>query len=176
MAVAFRGRYDRVAITFHWVIAALVLVNLAIGLFHESLFDGMSLMPFHKSNGILILGLSIARLGWRLGHRPPSLPAGSPRWERALARSVHWLFYTLLILLPLSGWIFSSNPARPRPIDWFGLFELPVLPVGEALAGAAHGGHDLMGFAMAGLVVLHVAAALRHHFVLRDRTLARMLP
>ncbi|NIJ19694.1 cytochrome b561 [Sphingomonas naasensis] len=175
--MALRGdRYNRGAIAFHWAIAALVLVNLFIGLFHETLLAGLRVMPLHKAIGATVLVLSIARLGWRLTHRPPALPEAVPGWERALANSLHWLFYALLLILPLTGWIFSSNPERPRPVSWFGLFDLPLLPVSSGAAGAAHEAHELLGLLMTALVVLHIAAALRHHFLLRDRVLVRMLP
>jgi cytochrome b561 len=174
---ASRGdRYDAGAIAFHWVIAALVLFNLWLGIFHDALPDEWKVMPVHKSVGITVLALSIARLGWRLTHRPPPFPAGTPAREKALAKVVHWLFYALLILLPLSGWLLSSDPRRPRPIDWFWQGEVPVLPVSHDVAETAHDLHGPMGYLMAALVLLHIAAALGHHFLRRDRLLARMLP
>jgi len=175
MRAARGDRYSRGAIAFHWAIAALVLVNLFIGLFHESLLEGVRAMPTHKAIGVTVLVLSVARLGWRLTHRPPDFPEHMPGWEKALAKGVHWLFYALLIVLPLSGWAFSSDPERLRPFSWFGLFEVPLLPVSADLAGFAHEAHERMGLAMAGLVALHIAAALRHHFLLRDKVLVRML-
>jgi cytochrome b561 len=170
------GRYSRGAIAFHWVIAALVLFNLWLGLFHEVLPREWKVMPVHKSVGVTILVLSVLRLGWRLTHRPPALPVLMPRWEKAVARTVHWIFYALLLVLPLTGWIFSSNPERLRPVSWFWLFDLPVLPVSAGFADAAKETHELLGWTMAVLVVIHIAAALRHHFLRKDLVLARMLP
>jgi cytochrome b561 len=169
-------RYSKGAIAFHWTIAALVLFNLWLGIFHDALPREWKVMFVHKSVGVTILVLSIGRLAWRLAHRPPMLPAVLPRWEKALAKATHWAFYALLFVLPLTGWIFSSNPERLRPVSWFGLFELPSLPVTSGLAEAAKETHELLGLTMAALVLLHVAAALRHHFLLRDKVLARMLP
>lgn len=169
-------RYSKGAIAFHWAIALLVIVNLVIGLFHESLFNPAQVMPLHKSLGILILVLTIGRIAWRLGHRPPPLPVAMSGFERMVMKGTHLLFYILLIAVPMSGWVMSSNPARPRPVDFFGLGELPLLPVSGSMAGAAHEGHEIMGLFMAALVVLHVAAALRHHFLLRDGLLRRMMP
>jgi cytochrome b561 len=169
-------RYDWGAIAFHWTIAALVLVNLFLGLFHESLLEGIRVIPTHKAIGVTVLVLSIGRLGWRLTHRPPHFPENMKAREKAFAKGLHWLFYALLIVMPLTGWMFSSNPQRPRPVSWFGLFDLPLLPVTRDIAVAAHEAHELLGLLMAGLVILHIAAALRHHFVLRDRVLERMLP
>ena len=169
-------RYSRGAIAFHWVIAVLVLFNLFVGLFHESLLEGVRVMPAHKATGIAILGLTLGRMVWRLAHKPPHLPDAMPGWEKAIAKAVHFILYALLLILPLTGWLLSSNPERPRPIDWFGLFQIPVLPATPGIAGTAHEAHELLGYLMAALVVIHIAAALRHHFVLRDRVLARMAP
>jgi len=132
-------------------------------------------MPAHKAIGITVLVLTLGRIGWRLGHRPPPLPPATPGWERLAAHAVHRLFYLLLMVLPLSGWAMVSG-IRRNPLDWFGLFPIPYLPIPPSLAHLGHDAHGLIGFAMLGLVALHVAAALRHHFVLRDGVLSRMLP
>lgn len=170
-------RYSRGAIAFHWVIALFVLANLFLGLAHESLLDGLKwVMPTHKAIGVTVLALTLGRIGWRLVHKPPHLPAAMPGWEKAVAKGVHFVFYALLLALPLTGWMLSSNPERPRPIDWFGLFQLPVLPIDKTAAMLGRTLHEPLGLLMTALVVLHVAGALRHHFILRDRVLARMLP
>ena len=175
--MALRGdRYSRGAIAFHWTIAALVLFNLWLGLFGDSLPREWKVMPLHKSVGITILALTLGRIAWRLTHKPPHLPDHMPGWERTVAKTVHWIFYAALLILPLTGWLMSSNPERPRPISYFFLFDLPVLPATPALAKAAHQAHEVIGIAAAILVGLHILGALRHHFLLRDRVLARMLP
>jgi cytochrome b561 len=169
-------RYSRGAIAFHWVIAALVLFNLALGIFHDSLPREWKVMPVHKSVGITVLVLTLGRIAWRLTHRPPSLPARMPGWEKAAANAAHFLLYALLLILPLTGWLLSSNPNKPRPFSWFFLFDVPVLPATPAIARNAHQAHELLGWVMAGLVAIHILAALRHHFLLRDRVLTRILP
>ncbi len=151
-------RYGRVAIAFHWTIAALVVANLAIGLLFRSA------LPAHKAIGITVLA-----------HRPPPLPDHVARWERGAAHTTHWALYLLMILLPLSGWAMVSGGER-RPLTWFGLFDIPYLPVGNATAASAHDAHGVLGWLMLTLVVLHVAAALRHHLILRDSVLLRMAP
>ncbi|MDJ0276988.1 cytochrome b [Sphingomonas sp. 2R-10] len=161
-------RYSRGAILFHWTIAAFVLVNLWIGLVGGS-------MAAHKAIGITVLVLTLGRIGWRIGHAPPLLPAGIPAWERMVATATHLLFYALLLIVPLSGWAMVSGATR-RPLEWFGLFPIPYLPIPPAVADLGHEAHEVVGFAMAGLVALHVAAALRHHFLLRDGVLLRMVP
>jgi cytochrome b561 len=169
-------RYSRVAIAFHWAIAALILFNLWLGLFHESLPREWKVMPVHKSVGITVLALTLARIAWRLAHRPPALPGHMPAVEKLAARASHFLLYALMLALPLTGWLMSSNPERPRPVEYFFLFKLPVLPATPGVAGAAHEAHELLGWAMLVLVAVHILAALRHHFLLRDRVLVRMLP
>ena len=176
-AIARTDRYHKGAIWFHWAIAVLVIVNILIGLFHESLLDGVkAAMPLHKSIGLLVLVLTLGRIGWRLTHRPPPLPAGVKDWEKNAAHVVHWAFYVLMFVLPLTGWMMVSHSTHPKPIIWFGLFQVPFLPVTHDVAGVAHEGHEILGYLMAALVVLHVAAALRHHFVLRNPVLTRMWP
>lgn len=170
-------RYTRGAIWLHWGIAALVLVNLMIGLLHESVLRGVpGAMPLHLSLGITVLVLTLLRIGWRLAHRPPPLPVALTALERRGAHIAHGAFYTLLLILPVTGWMLVSGKPTSKPFGWFDLFDVPPLPVSRAVSGVAHQAHGWLGYAMAGLVLLHVAAALRHHFVLRDSVLARMLP
>jgi len=175
-AVVRTDRYSRGAIAFHWIIALAVLFNLGVGLFHDSLPSAWRVMPLHKAMGITILVLSLARLAWRLTHTPPPLPVATPHWVRAAAKTSHWALYALTIILPITGWMMVSNGTPPRPLDWFGLFPIPFLPVSRAASGFGHDAHEILGLAMAGLVVLHILAALRHHLLLRDSTLVRMLP
>lgn len=175
-AIVRTDSYTRSAIAFHWAIAVAIIVNLAIGIGHDAMPRGWGVMPFHKALGITILVLSVARLAWRLTHRPPPLPATAPTWERTLAAATHWTLYALTIAVPLTGWMMSSGGNPPRPLSWFGLFPIPHLPVDKASAGFGGEAHEVLGYALAALVVLHVLAALRHHLILRDATLVRMLP
>lgn len=176
MATQATRRYSRGAILFHWTIAAAILFNLWLGMWHDNLPDTWKVMPVHKALGITILVLSVARLAWRMTHPAPPLEPTMPAWERVAATTSHWALYALTILVPLTGWAMVSGAASRRPFDWFGLFPLPYLPVSAAVGGAAHEGHEVLGYALAALVVVHVLAALRHHLVLRDATLVRMLP
>lgn len=173
-----RARYTSGAIWFHWAIAALIIANLAIGLFHESLSQSArgNAMDFHKAAGIVVLLLSVARLGWRLSFPPPRFPGHLKRWEAWLARWTHRTFYLLMIGVPLAGWLFVSASPKSRPFSFFGLFDLPRLPVprSESVFGLWHEAHELLAFAMLGLVVLHVAGALKHQLLDRDNQLARM--
>lgn len=169
------ARYNVVARALHGVIAVMVLFNLASGIGGDALEDVWNPIPVHKGTGILILLLTLARLGWRLTWTMPAWPETMSSAQRALARLTHGALYVLMVIVPMTGWIMSS--AGKYPISIYGLLEWPKLAVtkGSALAEAAHEGHEVLGFTMAGLVLLHIAAALHHHFVIKDNVLRRML-
>lgn len=170
------SRYSSVAIAFHWTIALLVIANLVIGIGHEGIPALRNLMGAHKAIGITVLALTAARVAWRLAHRPPPLPASTPDWQRGTAHLTHWALYALMIAMPLTGWAMVSAPDATRPLSWFGLFNVPLLPLSAGAADAGHSAHGVLGWLMLALVVLHVGAALYHHFVRRDYVLARMAP
>jgi len=185
-----------VAITLHWVIAAAILLNLGIGLWMVWAIDSselqagaVSAFQLHKSIGLAVLVLSLIRLAWRLLYPPPPLPVGARGWERALAATTHWLFYGLMIGLPLSGWLYVSAQWRGAapfniPTLWFGLFEVPHLfglsdsspALRKQAAAISLNIHGAMALTLILLLVLHVGAALKHHFLQRDGVLVRMLP
>jgi cytochrome b561 len=183
-----RARYGAVAMTLHWLLAAAILFMLWLGPFMTSLEETdprtFPLFQLHKSIGLTILILSAARLLWRVASPAPPLPAHSPRWERIGARTVHALFYVLMIVVPLMGWATVSSAPLAVPTLWFGLFEWPHvafladLPraekrmIEEPLAVT----HSVLAFSMLALAGLHAAAALKHHFRDRDDVLKRMLP
>lgn len=175
-AIVRTDRYARGSIVFHWVIALAILFNLGLGIGHDALPDAWTVMPVHKALGITVLALTLARLAWRLAHRPPPLAHDMPSWERTAANASHWGLYVFSILVPLTGWAMVSGGAVRRPLEWFGLFPIPYLPVSQGAAGVAHEGHEVLGYALLALVIVHTLAALRHHLILRDATLARMLP
>lgn len=168
-------RYTCVARALHWIMAVLIIVNLALGIAHEALPEDWAVMPVHKSLGLTVLALTLVRLGWRVGHRPPPLPAAMPGWEKGAAHATHFLFYAFMVLVPLSGWIMTS--AGTRPLNWFFLFDIPKFAVtkGDAIVDLSGEGHEIMGFAWAALILVHIAAALRHHIVLKDGVMRRML-
>ena len=177
MATRTRGeRYSGVAIAFHWTIAFLVIANLVIGIGHDAVPALRALMGAHKAIGITVLVLTAGRVAWRLAHRPPALPADTPAWEKGAAHATHWTLYLLMTALPLTGWMMVSGPGARGPGRWFGLFDIPALPVGKGVSGLGHDLHGPLGWLMAALILLHVGAALRHHLLLRDAVLARMAP
>lgn len=183
-----RSRYGAVAMTLHWVLAAAILFMLWLGLTMTSLDETdprtFPLFQLHKSIGLTILTLSVARLAWRLANPVPPLSATMPRWERVSARAVHVLFYVLMIAIPLLGWATVSSAALAVPTTWFGLFEWPHMPFLADLPRAEKrmierplaGVHGALALSMLALALLHAAAALKHHFRDRDDVLKRMLP
>jgi cytochrome b561 len=179
--------YSRAAIVLHWAMALLILGNLAGGFWMASLFEaedpaardlGFRLVQLHKSTGLTILLLALARLALRLREGFPPLPEHMTGNERRLARLTHWGFYALMIGLPLSGWAMVSMSPLGLPTLWFGLFEWPHLPLATSKPGAeaAGGVHEALAFGAIALLLLHVAGALKHHFLDRDDVLARMIP
>ena len=163
---------------FHWVTAALILAQIALGVMAASWRVSpakLELFFWHKSNGMLILALVALRLLWRLANPPPELPSGMAAWERAAARLSHLLLYALMIAMPVTGWIVSSASNVPFRIFW--LIPLPAIvapdePTADLVAWV-HGG---LAALLALVLVAHIGAALRHHFVKRDTVLERMLP
>ena len=172
-----------VAKLLHWTIALAVLGMIAFGFYIDELREAgeadlatiFGLFATHKSVGLTILALMILRLAWRLSGPVPALPEGMPAWERAAAVGTHWLLYLALLAMPVSGYVVHTG--FPFNSSFFGLFAIPKLfHADEATRNLASAVHAALAWTVLGLVALHAAAALRHHFFKRDRTLVRMLP
>ena len=170
-------RYHPVSMALHWLLALMILGSLGAGLYMTGLpFSParLKLYNWHKWAGTTILILSAARLLWRLTHRPPpSLPM--PIWQSRVAHATHAALYALFFAVPLAGWGYSS--AAGFPIVLFGVLALPDwLPVSRELADGLKTLHHWLAYALAAVVALHIAAALKHHFIDRDGLLKRMRP
>jgi cytochrome b561 len=163
---------------FHWVMALLIFAQIVLGLFAVSWHVSptkLNLFVWHKSTGMLILALLAARLLWRLSNRVPELPQEMAAWERLGAHLSHFLLYALMIALPLTGWVISSASAVPFKIFW--TIPLPAITApGRTTADLFATIHGWLVTLLAIVLLVHVGAALRHHYVKRDTVLARMLP
>ena len=175
-------RYTHTAMLLHWLLGIALVALFGVGLYMADLPfspQRLKLYNWHKWAGVCILVLSLLRLVWRLSHRPPQLPArvqnAMPLWQQRAHHGAHHLLYLLFFAVPLLGWAYSS--AAGFPIVLFGLWPLPdFVSASPALADVLKPLHKLSAFAMAALVLVHVAAALKHHFIDRDGLLLRMLP
>jgi len=168
--------YNNPAKFFHWVIGLVFLGLLAVGFY----MSGLERSPFkfelygiHKALGISILALAVLRVVWRFIRPAPGHIETHQPWERALSGLVHFLLYTAMAVMPLSGWVMSS--AGGHPVSFFGLFEVPAI-VGEnkALGGLANQIHEYAAYAILLALGLHFAGAAKHHILDRDVTLTRM--
>ena len=175
-------RYSTVSIGLHWLLALALVGIFSVGLYMaDQPFSPLRLKLYnwHKWAGVTILLLSVIRLLWRLTHRPPELPAAivlaMPTWQLRAYHATHQAMYALFFIVPLVGWAYSS--AAGFPIVVFGVLPLPdFVPVSKELAELIKPWHQITAFSLAGLVGLHVAAALKHHWVDKDGLLQRMLP
>ena len=181
-------RYSRTAIVFHWVIATLVLGNIALA-WTFKVFDDYPWTQYvtntHKTIGITVLGLALMRLLWRLTHRPPPLDPAIPGWQVQAARLGHAGLYFLILAMPISGWVYDSawEWAADVPIDFWGLFEMPRIPwimdmpqgpAKEQLDVAAGKLHDYLSYLLYTLLAAHLAGAAKHQWFDRIPTLQRM--
>lgn len=171
-------RYGIVAQFFHWTIVVLIIVQYFLANRADNLPLGsakIAVLARHKSFGITILALVLLRLVWRWLNTVPAEPVDVPRWQRIAARISHIALYGLLVVTPVAGWLMSS--ARNFPVSWFGLVTLPdfIAPSRPAY-NVLHEVHEFLAFTLFWVALLHIAAALKHHFVDKDNVLRRMLP
>ncbi|MCA1780085.1 MAG: cytochrome b [Xanthomonadaceae bacterium] len=181
MNIAFRNTgqaYGLVAQFLHWSVVA----GISLQFFwawrideSESIRQQFALVNQHKSIGMTVLALVALRLAWRAFNRPPAYPGHMSRWQRRAASATHWLLYGVIVLMPLSGWAYSS--AAGYGAEFFGLVEIPgFVPDSEALEELFEELHEALAEALIVLVAVHVLAALLHQFVFKDGLIRRMLP
>jgi cytochrome b561 len=172
------GRYTATAIGLHWLVAALVLATIPLGLYMTELPLSprkLALYAYHKWIGVTVFLLAVLRLLWRLTHRPPPHAPGFPAWQRYTAHAAHALLYFLVVAVPVSGWVYSS--AVGVPTVYLGLWQLPdLVSRNRDLADALKLVHNWLAYGLTAIVAVHIAAALKHHFIDGDGVLARMVP
>jgi cytochrome b561 len=181
-------RYGLVAMSFHWVIAILILTNVGLGIWFVN-FIGRTdpargvVVGLHESIGITVLVLSLLRLGWRLMNPIPELPGDFSPVKRKFARGTHYTLYALMILVPLAGWALASMPPRPlllfASIPWPKIGYLATLSADakKSAAGIIAPSHIIGGFLLFLLAIGHICAAFFYHFMVRkDQILQRMVP
>ena len=171
------AKYSGPAIALHWLLGVAIVGSFIVGVYMTDLPmspQRLKLYNWHKWAGVCILAFSAIRLLWRLTHRPPA-DLAMPAWQQRTAHVAHGLLYVLFFAVPLAGWAYSS--AAGFPIVVFGVLPLPdFVPANKELAEAIKPLHKILAFTLAALVLAHVAAALKHHFIDRDGLLNRMRP
>src|SRR5690348_7409126 len=169
-------QYGRLAMALHWMTALLIVGSFTVGLSMVPMPLGrqkLQWFAWHKSIGITIFLLTCLRLAWRAGHGGPPPLATMPPWQLRASRWVHVALYLLLVIIPLSGWVYSSSTGVQ--VVYLGLLPLPdLVPKDRMLARALLALHLTLNFTLFSLVCVHTAAALKHHFVDRDSVLTRM--
>ena len=171
-------QYTSTAKVLHWLIALMIIGLFALGQYMSDLSmspSKLQLYSWHKWAGVTVFLLVLIRLGWRLLHTPPALPAQMSKPQRLASHIGHAVLYLLMLAIPISGWLMSS--AKGYQTVWFGVVPLPDLigkdkQIGEALVEL----HESLNGLLMLIVAIHALAALKHHFIDRDDVLIRMLP
>jgi cytochrome b561 len=172
------SQYTRTAISLHWLVAIGIFLAFPLGIYMHDLPlspTKLRLFSYHKWLGITVLLIAIVRVLWRASHRPPMMPIHMPKWQQRVSEWVHIALYVLILAIPFSGWLMSS--AKGFQTVWFGVLPLPDLlakniPLGDLLKEV----HELLNYLLLALLLTHIGAALKHHFIDRDGILLRMLP
>ena len=170
--------YTKTAMSLHWLMAILLFGLLALGFYMHDLPLSPQKLQFyswHKWAGVTAFLLVLVRLGWRVMHVPPALPAGMPKLMQFAAHAGHFMLYALMLAIPLTGWLMST--AKGFQTVWFGLLPIPDLldknkELGDLLAQV----HSALNFLFIAVIVGHVGAALRQHLIDKDAILTRLLP
>ncbi len=171
-------RYGSIAKFFHWTVAFAVIGLLIVGFIMGNVQDKalkMQIYNVHKLIGLAVLVLMLLRLVWRLINVQPGYPAAVPKWERKAARGVHDLLYLALIVMPLSGWMMSTAAGRPPHLgSW--LLAMPGIEVNKELAHYFNTLHGILAWIIPAVLIIHIAAAVKHHWFDKNEVLIRMLP
>ena len=172
-----QNKYGITTILFHWIMAVIIIGLLGFGIYMTRLsisLTKLKMYGWHKEFGMLVLGLVILRILWRFINITPRLPDTLTKFEKFSARSVHWLFYLFMFAMPITGWLITS--AAGLPVSFFGLFLIPnLIETNEPLRILFQVIHQWLGYALIGVICLHISAALKHHFINRDDVLRRIV-
>ncbi len=181
-------RYNTTAIVLHWIVAALILINIVAGLagMDDKNPNVRSIIDLHKSVGLTVLGLVALRILWRMANKPPPMPGTYSQREQRLAHVAHTVLYALILLLPVTGYIHDSafKLAAQHPIKLYGLVPFPRIGFIEQLDPATKeqvhsvffAAHVWLGYALYALLALHILGVIKHHAIDREAELQRMLP
>lgn len=170
--------YTGTAKVLHWLVALIIIGLFVLGQYMSDLSMSprkLQLYSWHKWFGVTVFLLVLVRLGWRLTHQPPRLPAQMPKLQQLASHVGHMTLYGLMLAIPISGWLMSS--AKGYQTVWFGVLPIPDLLGKDKLLGDLLAElHGALNGVLMFIVVIHVIAALKHHFIDRDDVLKRMLP
>lgn len=172
------NRYSALARWLHWIVGIAVIGQIGLGF--AANWSGREqsrlILPYHVQLGLLILGLMVLRITWRLVKRPPPYSPGLTQWQRSLATMVHWMLYALLLAMPVTGYVLWAW--RGPVLKFAGVAQIPILFEGgddefwQSIAGYAH---EYGAFLLTGLILLHVTAALYHQFIARDLSIGQRM-
>lgn len=172
------SHYTRTAKTLHWLMSLVIFGLLILGFYMSDLPlspEKLKLYSWHKWAGVTIFLLAITRLGWRITHTPPAMPVEMQQLQRRAASAIHFILYLLMFIIPLSGWLMSS--AKGYQTVWFGVLPIPdLIPKNKEVGDSLQQLHEALNIVLIGIVVIHVVAALKHHFFDKDNVLKQMLP
>lgn len=177
MASSSQDRYDRVAVSLHWIVGAALLAQLCFGWLLDEFARGTPARALatnlHKSTGLLLALVIVLRLFWRLRHQPPAYPAGAADWQLRAAKAGHGLLYVCMIAMPVSGYL-ASNFSK-HGINFMNQVLLPPWgPDDKVIYGFLNGTHDVLAYLFSALVAGHIVFALYHAFIARDGLFSRM--
>lgn len=172
------AHYTKTAKGLHWLMAVLFFGMLGLGFYMQGLPlspDKLKLYSWHKWVGVTVFLLALFRIAWRVIHQPPALPSSIPRLMQIAAHAGHHMLYMLMFLIPLSGWLMSS--AKGFQTVWFGILPIPdLLEKNKLLGDLLQTVHVSLNYLFIAVLIGHIGAALKHHFIDKDDILTRMLP
>ena len=172
------ARYTKTAKGLHWLMAVLFFGMLGLGFYMQGLPlspDKLKLYSWHKWVGVTVFLLALFRIAWRVTHQPPPLPGSMPRLIQIAAHAGHHMLYMLMFLIPLSGWLMSS--AKGFQTVWFSILPIPdLIEKNKLLGDLLQTVHVSLNYLFIAVLICHIGAALKHHFIDKDDILTRMLP